>query len=417
METLIHEGRQRRPKMDVLAYAAQRLQLVDEIDQTLRTGTFDSADLGSGLAGPLIFYAELFNATQRAEYLEQARRKLDAIFDSLEQMTTFDLYGGLAGVAWALNHVRSLEHGKALGLADDCCEEVDSLLLELTAAQTWTHHFELISGLVGVGAYALEHPDRSVRTALFSRVVTQLEAVSEREGDGVTWRSQNHFLPNPSERIRFPNGLHNLGIAHGVPGVIALYGKALRRGITDSRLEPMLRQALTWLLSVSNSQPELSYGFVAGDLIHSRIAWCYGNLSVAIALIQAAQGLADEVLMSKALALATTTIERPMWETGVEDASLCHGSFGNAHIYHRIYQLSGKRRFLAASRRWQEVATHSAPEMRKESGLLFPFRMRDEWKQDLGYLMGLSGIGLVAAQDIFPLSGSWDAPLFTDFSS
>ena len=404
-------------RIESLGLAARKAMVLETIAQRLSDTELESSDLGMGQAGPALFFFELYKRLGKPADLLRAKYHLGRILDGISQIRTFDLYAGFAGVGWLLNHLKTLDVSNELELAPDCCADVDELLLDLVGTSGWPHHYELISGLVGIGVYALDHPDAVIRARLYGCVLDRLIETSEPDDGGTAWKSQNRFLPNADERMRYPNGNFNLGIAHGVPGVIALLGKGLSQGIEIDRCEPLLRRSVSWLLSAGANVTGIpSFGYLAGDGKQARVAWCYGDLSVAIAMLRAARGLNDQRLSAIAIDIATRVLDRGMVDSGVQDASLCHGSQGNAHICRRLFQWTGHRRFLEACSIW-ESATVAPWIMSPESsgGMYLPCKwVSDAWKQDNGYLMGLSGIGLSLADGLYGLSGSWDVPLMTE---
>ncbi len=55
------------------------------------------------------------------------------------------------------------------------------------------------------------------------------------------------FLPDHLRSVA-PHGWYDLGMAHGVPGVIAFLVRASAAGFTDGRLPALLGGAVAWLL-------------------------------------------------------------------------------------------------------------------------------------------------------------------------
>src|SRR5437868_6514647 len=82
---------------------------------------------------------------------------------------TVSLYGGAAQLGWVIAH---LTDGEA---ADTMCGRIDAALDEQLAGP-WNGDYDLISGLTGIGVYALERgePGRAIAT----RVLDHLEALA-----------------------------------------------------------------------------------------------------------------------------------------------------------------------------------------------------------------------------------------------
>jgi len=105
--------------------------------------------------------------------------------------------------------------------ADDPRTVFDEELTRLLRTR-WTRPYDLVSGLVGFGVYALERVPGPSSKGLLARVVRHLGMIARRRRPGVAWRSNPRWVPT---NLRMnPNPDWNLGVAHGVPGVVALLG-------------------------------------------------------------------------------------------------------------------------------------------------------------------------------------------------
>src|SRR6185295_13537864 len=105
-----------------------------------------------------------------------------------------------------------------------------------------------IGGLVGFGVYALERLPRPSAVACLEQVVASLAETAERRDSGTTWWTDPGWLP-PWQSKPAPNGYYNLGLAHGVPGVIALLGAACAAGVAADIARPLLDGAVAWLMA------------------------------------------------------------------------------------------------------------------------------------------------------------------------
>src|SRR5262249_36055361 len=148
--------------------------------------------------------------------------------------------------------------------------------------------YDLINGLVGFCVYALERLSRPAALACLERIVERLAETAEQRPDGVTWWTNPAWLP-PETRAQFPHGYHNLGLAHGVPGVIALLGRVCAAGVAVAQARPLLDGAVRWLLA--QQRPGGFAHWVAPEVAArpARLAWCYGDPGVAAALLWAAR--------------------------------------------------------------------------------------------------------------------------------
>ncbi len=143
----------------------------------------------------------------------------------------------------------------------------------------------------------------------------------------------------------------------------------------------------------------------------SRLAWCYGDPGMAAALLVAGRGAGEPAWERIALEVGVGAAERAEPAARVQDAGLCHGAAGVAHIFHRMYCTTGDERLAEAARSWYEwVLRFRSP------GLGFGgFRSwstgPDEtlsWQDDPGFLEGAAGTGLGLLAAISTVDPGWD---------
>jgi hypothetical protein len=326
-----------------------------------------------------------------------------------------DLYGGFTGIAWAASQMERLA-GRRDSQGDQFAE-IDDVLLAMLSAPTWDLHYDLISGLVGVGVYALERlPDQRAHECL-TRVVERLDRWSERQPDGVTWRTPARLLP-PSRRIERPNGEYNLGLAHGAPGPIALLAQASAVGAAVDVASRLVDEAVPWLLAQrSNYCPGASYGHEVcpeDDQGASRSAWCYGDCGIAASLLCAAHSRGNADWQREAIELAVAAGNRPEPDMSVFDACMCHGWGGLAHLFNRLYQTSGDPRLAEPARRFCERTLDIQYPGRGIAGYANwqgGFDAPWGWKSEAGFLEGAAGVALALAAAATDVTPTWDSVL------
>ena len=318
------------------------------------------------------------------------------------------LFGGTARIGWAIAHLTAGE------TTDELCGSLDAALLRQLAGD-WTRDYDLVRGLVGVGVYALERGDAG--HALAIRVLDQLERLAQPRGAGVGWRTDPELLP-PHQRAVAPHGYWNLGLAHGQPGVIALVARYLARGIEPARTRRLLDAAMAFQLGIAVPPDEHTPAWITDGTDQpsaaGRLAWCYGDLGVAIALYAAGQAADHPGWRDRALGLARRCARLPLEDTHVTDAGLCHGAAGATHVFHCLFVASGDAELGAATRTW---LAHTLAIRNAEPIAGFPQRMTDgtgRWVPDASLLTGAPGVALVLAalrSDAAPL---WSRVLLTD---
>src|SRR5450432_2674107 len=142
------------------------------------------------------------------------------------------LFGGAARIGWTVAHL--------VEEADEACAPIDDVIVRQLDHDI---PFDLISGLVGIGVYALERG--AAGEAMAARVLDHLERLAQPRGGGVAWKSSPNHLP-PWQREHAPNGHWDLGLAHGTPGVIGLLARFAARGM--QKAPTLLDAAVKFLL-------------------------------------------------------------------------------------------------------------------------------------------------------------------------
>lgn len=401
------------------ADAEQAREALAAIAHDLRETTEkDDPSVAGGMAGVAVFHAYLHQAEPGAGHDARALEWLDGGIDALSELVmTAQLYGGFPGIAWAVEHLRGrvFEAGE-----EDPVEEVDGAVAERLRLSPWRGDYDLIVGLVGLGVYALERLPRPAAAECLSLLLDRLEETAERSPEGVTWFTPPELLWE-SMRASAPAGLYNLGVAHGVPGVIGILAETCAAGVEVERARPLLEGAVRWLLA---HKWDGSSGFCFPGSIgpgiqptDSRLAWCYGDAGVAATLFLAGRLAGEPAWEAEALQIARLAARRPLGKAGVKDAGLCHGSAGLAHVFNRLWQASGDEELAAAARFWYRHALgYRQPGQGVGGFRSWEPRTPDaefEWLSLPGFLTGSAGIGLALLAATSPVEPMWDRLLLT----
>lgn len=253
-----------------------------------------------------------------------------ALTTSTSGPATISLFGGVAGVSWVLNQLAAGPE------ADAMLAHFDAALWRHLDVPQWHERHDLMSGLAGVGVLVAQRSDASARR-IAERVLSHLESTAIASGPGVTWRTAPKFLP-PHQQARFPDGKIDLGVAHGVPGVIGMLAQFLEADIEPERSGALLSRAVAWLLSAAPlGCPRYGTSWPIDCLDDKRVGWCYGDVGVAGALLGASRALDSRDLASEALGLLRQSVE-VLRSRELRHSGFCHGAAGLAHVYNAAFQ-------------------------------------------------------------------------------
>ncbi|HEY6051248.1 MAG TPA: lanthionine synthetase C family protein [Thermoanaerobaculia bacterium] len=402
------------------ALAARARAAIDDVARdcrTLRKTARRRRDptLAGGTAGLAVFYAYLDRALPGGRFSKSALAFLEDAQSAVAsfRMTPW-LYSGFAGVAWATAHV------EAMLLPPDerrSTAEIDEAIRGLVGRPGWRGDYDLVSGLVGLGVYALERMPDPAAAASLTEIVDRLAELAVNTRDGTTWHTPPELLP-AWQRREAPEGYFNVGLAHGVPGIVAVLAAAGAAGVRSGRIRRLLPGAVRWLLSrrlASENENHFPAWVVPGTpSCACRSAWCYGSPGVAAALFAAARLTGEREWEAEALDIARAAADRDPDRAGVTDAGLCHGAAGLGHIFNRFYQATGDAAIRRAARYWFDRAL-AMREPGEGPGGFFALTGREDGGFDRdpspSLLSGAPGIALALLAATTSIEPAWDRML------
>jgi lantibiotic modifying enzyme len=369
--------------------------------------------LGRGLTGQAIFFAYMHRAFPTEGYDAQALYRMEVALDAPPASPArLSLLGGMCGVGWSIDHLQ----GRLLEPSDeDPCHALDATLLDRLERNRALQDVDWVAGLAGWGRYLLDRSHRPLVTHALELLLTRLVEAASPQRQGIAW-----FTPPPRltdwQRETFPKGYFDLGVAHGQPGILALLAEAWGRGYRVRGLEDTLHQGLDWFLARRMPHGQ-GWTFPSRYLgagtppSPARIAWCYGDLGVSLALLSISRWMSSTSLGDAARALALHAAERPTEASDVRDPGLCHGAMGNAHLFLRLHHATGLEPLREAALRYLGVAlAYHQPGI--GIGGFSAWQPEPDapspWKANPGLLEGAAGIGLglLAASTAF--EPAWD---------
>ncbi|MEV4313867.1 lanthionine synthetase C family protein [Actinocrispum sp. NPDC049592] len=328
------------------------------------------------------------------------------------------LFGGLSGVAFAANAVsqQGTRYGRLLTGLDGAVTKAARGAAQAIAGRPEglpVRVFDIISGAAGIGTYLLSRRDEAaVRPVLASLVAL----CGEDDGMPNWYTPPEAGIPATPMADGFPEGVFNCGLAHGVPGPMALLALATRAGIAvDGQLDA-IRRVAQWLVA---SRADDEWGpswpsgisMTGGRAVHpTHNAWCYGSSGLSRALWLAGEALEDDSLRTLAVDAMAAVYRRPPEARFIDRSpGLCHGLAGVLQISLRFAQDSGEDVFTVAATRFTELLLgHYDPGRRYGFGsVVEDGSLTDE----PGLLDGAAGVALALLAAATPIEPDWDRML------
>lgn len=372
------------------------------------------ASLAYGDAGIALMYLYAGRAWDRPAWLDSAAESLQRALEGASELRVSSLFHGALGVAWALSHAEKVAPGSVEG---DPAEELDRALLEELRGGSELRGHDLVSGLIGAGVYALERLPRPVAHECLELIVTRLERSRERRAGGACcWRTPAAYLSS-EVAPRFPHGWCDLGLAHGIAGVITFLARMCRIEPFQARARELLDGALEFLRA---QRLPIGAGSVFPSVEEpaprpSRLAWCYGDLGIAIALLAAARATGQPALEREAHEVALAAARREVAAAGVKDAGLCHGAAGVGHLFQWLYVATESSELGAAAQAWFVRVLESRRPGEGVAGFSSLGGPRGAgWQADPSLLGGTAGIALALLAAVSPIPPGWGGALLLE---
>ena len=354
-----------------------------------------STDLYNGMAGVVLFYLELHNATKNGQALTMARGGADYLLASLPdepEKTQMGLYSGVAGTAIVLSYVHRVT-------GDDRYQKGVERALTLLSkgARTngkgvdWNDSTDIISGSAGIGLTLLALSQQQAIDAprLAALAGDRLIERSQAVGDGRTW------LISPQMPRNYPN------FSHGTAGVSYFLALLSETSGNRSHLDAALAGE-RWLRSIATELPNggrMIYHSAPGNEQLFYLSWCHGPAGTARlyrALATVTKNRAWDERVNQ-LALGIQHMKVPERSPGFwNNISQCCGNCGVSEFFVAMHRRTGDARHLA----YAEEIGHDTLSRATADGdglkwIQAEHRVRPELLvAQAGLMQGAAGVGL-----------------------
>ena len=359
---------------------AERLRDVDVVRVTVTVpgnvepvfgmAPWNPVSVSHGYPGTALLYAALHRVRPDEGWDAVGHRHLEAATAALAGWSgPPSLFTGVGAVAFAARaaseqgtrYTRLLETLDGW-MREQCREAVgrERRRLEARRGTTWMA-YDSVVGLAGTGRYLLARAGDADGSPAEARELTAevlaylVDLTRPISIDGSTvpgWYVPVEEQPVEQDRIAYPHGDFNAGLAHGICGPLALLAVAAHQGVTVPGQDEAMGRIVDWLLRWKRKDGHGAYwparvswaeevtGEPTGTLF-SRAAWCYGTPGVARALWLAGRALGDQSVQAEALTGLAAVYRRPRAEWRIDGPTFCHGLSGLAQITRRMASDSG----------------------------------------------------------------------------
>ncbi|MEI7597133.1 MAG: lanthionine synthetase C family protein [Bacteroidota bacterium] len=299
---------------------------------------------------------------------------------------------GLSGFLWTLNYLIKE------GVIDKDIMNFsvfDKYILNRSIFEIENGNFDFIHGGQGGLMYFVDRYNGSKNYKKYiNLVVDSINNISVIDrNENINWISRH---PETNEPFKY-----NLGLAQGNASIIAMLSKIVAKGIINNKIKKTLIQSVNSLLMYKLQNKKYffpNWVDLAGSCenSNSRLAWCNGDLGIAIAIYQASIVMENKEWEEIALKVLFNACDRRNLEKEhVIEAGLCHGTSGIAHIFNRMYLSTGIEKFRETHEFWINETLNKAKFKDGLAGFkVFHGEKYGGWKNTYGLIDGIAGINL-----------------------
>ncbi len=349
--------------------------------------------------GASLFYHYLYKASGEKEHKKRAQSLLELAVGSVGKIPSLDyLMSGFTGAIWLAEHYRR-DSGKKWPKAQDPFGEIDKYLEEKINGASELGPYGICDTWVGYGVFATERFPNGKSQKIICDVINLLYEKADRGSQGFAWYTPFESIVSWAQKD-YKQGYYNIGVSHGIGGVIGLLTRAYKLKINPELTKDMLQNSIQWLLAQDDGEP---FGYILPESSFkkkkprgARLAWCYGDLGLSVVLLNAAKVLKDDKLRATAIAMAKRGAGIPHRDNRIVEPTFCHGAIGAFHIFNRLHQETRKPFFRKKALYWAQETFHLIQDYPKKE------------KMELGLVTGKTGIGLALISGVTDISPEWD---------
>lgn len=373
----------------------------------------------SGLSGVALFkfyYSRYFNDETVSR---EAVKNIFDCFDIIKKPCYSTYCDGIAGFGWTMDHLAEFEFIENEN--DELLQLFDGHLEEMMKKEMTINNLDFLHGAAGYGCYfinryktTLDFKQKNKYESILRIFLNTVKELAHTDVKGISWDYPVSQKSKKGERWV------NLGLSHGIPGMIILLVRlGETEAVDNSIIQDLLTGAVEYIMSSKNKE-EIEYSLFPsvidnglGEKRSSRLSWCYGDLGIGIAFLRAGNFLNKTEYVELAKEIFLHACKRRSHSVSlVVDPMLCHGSFGLSQIFQQLNQELELSELSDAASFWLEDGLKHFKNSKgeflstEESANLKGYK----WQSNSSLLTGLSGVGLSILSSL-TLDNSWNKSL------
>lgn len=353
--------------------------------------------LYTGCGGIVLFMYYYYHLTKNKEALDIAYNMLNKVFATINKQKTImtNYCEGLSGVYALIYHLLNNNFIESDRIEYD--SRLDSLFINQMEQCIQRRDYDFFYGATGYLYLYYNKYMMSKSKYDLDIMVFIVDIIYKCTNENVM-----HFAFFESIE-----GNVSLGIPHGISGYLLLFVKLYKSNIARLKVSAIMENLMMYydpFLKQDNSLNYFPCSYSIKESIEninlkSRLGWCYGDISCAIAILKYAEITNNEELTAKALDILDSTTRRKDLDSNfIWDAGICHGSSGLAFIYALLARRYPYfKNFYYYSEYWYSQTLKFANYNNSYAGFSTVKHVLNRvtyYEKDASLLTGISGIGL-----------------------
>lgn len=315
--------------------------------------TFDKYSLSSGISSLCIFFGELSKIYQGRGFDRVAHNYLSIMVDYIKENPScgISMFSGLPGIGLAAMCMSS--NGSYQGFIN----QLNSLIVSKTetkiehikeVGEIREEYYDVMYGFSGVVNYCTLFRDSQSMMETLKHIVSYLidicspKIISGTSVPGVIVSNKNS--PFRGEDTNLP--YVNLGLSHGIPGILVSLCKSYKLGIRLPNQKETIRMLSDFIKCCGTYSKDIGLRWDSAIYLgrnsfnpnNGRDAWCYGNPGIAYSLLIAGEVLQDEELIDISIDSMRLSLKEKI---GVSSPTFCHGMAGIAYVSKKFFDHTG----------------------------------------------------------------------------
>ncbi len=385
-----------------------------EISTILQKEYKNNENIGvlSGISGIALFH---FYYSKYLDTNDQADIGVDMLEEAINRINEGYQYPtyctGIAGAGWVFEHLSEADFMDSDN--DELLADLDDYLSGVMNYDMQQGNYDFLHAGIGYAYYFLKRYQNTKNEELkeryktyLNKMISDLESTAQRDGGDFKWEST----------LDIETGMRgfNLSLSHGMSSIVIFLAKLHRIEAFKNSVAPLLKGAINFMRKHENKE-KVGHSYYPSWITDppkeggGRLAWCYGDLGIGLAFWYASKTLQDDELKAKALKILNNSVGRQTdEETGVMDAGVCHGSYGNAQVFNRLYKETNDPVFKKAASHWIDHGLKLAIHEDGNAGYKQWNGKDKDWEARVSLLEGVAGIGLAIIDYLSDFESHWD---------